>query len=442
MEKILLRKSSVIISSAIAVIFVCVAIIIAILMWPQKGTGALLDGNGTLTMADFIYGDEPSLPVTISQTNGNLAAITYKKQTQDDFMYTYAVPNDAGDYTVRAVFLGNDEYKTFTLTKNFTIIKKTIIVAQPIYSEVLSIDDSLPDITTSTQGGTIALDAGQTLRIGTFDYSWTFTPTDTSNYIYSPATGNISLTVALPKGSGTLSMPSWIYSDTTVYNPTATSSTNDNPVFSYKLWNEPDSEYTETLPVNAGQYIARAVFPANDDYRELVLTTSFAIEKKAVYIYGPLSVDLGILRHGDPMPVLPMVDGGYYEWEAGQTLIAGGQNLHWIFIPTDDRNYVYSHTSGFVFVIINMAVDSPIIIENNSEEIKNITYAFVAPAAGKYTITVYDKTGNVTVTGGIQGFPNMPINPSFSWNFSEGGDCQIYITINPGSSATFVITKD
>ena len=76
-------------------------------------------------------------------------------------------------------------------------------VAQPTFGGSLTFGDSLPSISTTTEGGTIALVAGQTLLAGTHTYNWVFVPDDTANIAWSSLTGTIELTavrqeVAMP----------------------------------------------------------------------------------------------------------------------------------------------------------------------------------------------------------------------------------------------------
>ncbi len=71
----------------------------------------------------------------------------------------------------------------------------TVAVEQPTYDGApLYYGDPLPTITTTTVGGTVALDPGQELSVGTNDYTWTFTGTD-SNTDFTNTTGTISLVV-------------------------------------------------------------------------------------------------------------------------------------------------------------------------------------------------------------------------------------------------------
>ena len=58
----------------------------------------------------------------------------------------------------------------------------------------LFVGDALPAITTTTTGGTITIDDGQTLIAGTNYYDWTFVPNNTTDYYWVGTTGTISLT--------------------------------------------------------------------------------------------------------------------------------------------------------------------------------------------------------------------------------------------------------
>lgn len=79
---------------------------------------------------------------------------------------------------------------------NAVISKAPKSVTQPVYAGgALTYGDGLPTIATVTAGGSIALNAGQTLSAGTRNYNWTFIPDDTNNYQWSNTTGTISLTV-------------------------------------------------------------------------------------------------------------------------------------------------------------------------------------------------------------------------------------------------------
>ena len=95
----------------------------------------------------------------------------------------------------------NYQLSSSTCTATGTITKADPVVTAVSVSTPATIYESASlDSITLTHGaddtaGTVALDAGQTLTVGTKGYAWTFTPDDTNNY--NTATGTISLTVAV-----------------------------------------------------------------------------------------------------------------------------------------------------------------------------------------------------------------------------------------------------
>ena len=108
-------------------------------------------------------------------------------------------------YTATATGLTGAAAGNYTLTgcqnttQEFTIGKAAPTVTDVAVSSLETIYDTtdISSITLSHAStdtpGTVALDAGQTLTVGTRDYTWTFTPNDTINY--TTATDSIALTV-------------------------------------------------------------------------------------------------------------------------------------------------------------------------------------------------------------------------------------------------------
>lgn len=108
-------------------------------------------------------------------------------------------------YTATATGLTGAAAGNYTLTgcqnttQEFTIGKAAPTVTDVAVSSLETIYDTT-DISSITLShartdtpGTVKLDDGQTLSVGTRDYTWTFTPTDTTNY--TTATDSIALTV-------------------------------------------------------------------------------------------------------------------------------------------------------------------------------------------------------------------------------------------------------
>ena len=106
--------------------------------------------------------------------------------------------------TVTVTLADTDRANNYTLASGLVNTTGDITKAEPVVTDVsvstpATIYESaaLGNITlthgASDTAGTVTLDAGQTLTVGTKEYNWTFTPNDTANY--DTATGKISLTV-------------------------------------------------------------------------------------------------------------------------------------------------------------------------------------------------------------------------------------------------------
>lgn len=68
-------------------------------------------------------------------------------------------------------------------------------------------------------------------------------------------------------------------------NPVLTTNSNakNDAVYEYKLVDESEDEYTETVPEAAGKYILRVTIPASIGYEEQTCTTTFTISKYPTY---------------------------------------------------------------------------------------------------------------------------------------------------------------
>ncbi|WP_273477067.1 FimV family protein, partial [Faecalicoccus acidiformans] len=90
-----------------------------------------LSFTGTVTLADWTYGDEAAEEVS-STTGGDYSDPTYyyKKADEGEDAYTQTKPTDAGEYVVKAVWAGTDNCEEIQDTDNFTIKKRVIKVSK------------------------------------------------------------------------------------------------------------------------------------------------------------------------------------------------------------------------------------------------------------------------------------------------------------------------
>ena len=158
----------------------------------------LLTGTGTVTMADWVYGQTASAPVPTSATNGT-GGVTYeyKERYADDSTYTTTRPTDAGLYTVRATFAATATYQAATATyqaatatADFEIRKATPTLTLTASAETLW---GRGEVTLTLEGvpegvsATVTCDNGITVTAGS-DGSWTATlPDETQTYTFTAA---------------------------------------------------------------------------------------------------------------------------------------------------------------------------------------------------------------------------------------------------------------
>ena len=89
---------------------------------------------------------------------------------------------------------------------------------------------------------------------------------------------NVDITKA--DGTASVSLSDWTYGET-AKAPVPTSVTNgtDNVTYLYKVKDADDTTYSDTLPINAGDYTVKATFAATDNYNEVTATADFTIAK-------------------------------------------------------------------------------------------------------------------------------------------------------------------
>ena len=87
-------------------------------------------GSGSVTMADYTYGDEAPAPVPTSATNGTgTDQVSYAYEGRDGTTYAESAtaPTNAGSYTVTATFAETENATACTATANFTVHPKGLV---------------------------------------------------------------------------------------------------------------------------------------------------------------------------------------------------------------------------------------------------------------------------------------------------------------------------
>lgn len=144
--------------------------------------------------------------LTVSSTTGTVVySVNNSAVATVDSSSGALTVHKAGSVIVTAT-VGEDDEHTAVSTSYTLIIAKAVpdvgVVSKTAPTTVYT-NTALSAISLSKSGkasGTLALVAGQKLTVGTNDYAWTFTPTDSVNY--ESVSGKISLTVVQKQESG------------------------------------------------------------------------------------------------------------------------------------------------------------------------------------------------------------------------------------------------
>ncbi len=248
----------------------------------------------SVSIEDWSYGQSPKEPVITGNTGHGTETVQYKEKGQEDTSYSEDVPENAGDYTIRAI-IGETDYYNEAVTDpvNFTIgrasFAPTVAFVDFNYGET----PADPVITGNTGGGAVSYAyrlqsateeeyvsglPGSTTPAG--EYILKATIEETVNYPSAEAT--TEFTIAKATLGAHVSISNWTYGETA-----NTPSVDKNPEsatvkYEYKLKTAAASAYSETVPTDAGEYVVRATIPESTNYNEDVSTADFSIAKASI----------------------------------------------------------------------------------------------------------------------------------------------------------------
>jgi uncharacterized repeat protein (TIGR02543 family) len=205
----------------------------------------------TAAYANADAGENKTIQVTVSTgviTNAN-----------------YKLPSSSPEYTGTITQAVIDTASLSTTTYNYNKNKIT-----PTINEVKSGTLTLSDTEYTLTGDISKTDAG----------SYKITVTGTGNFT---GTKDLPWSISPINGSITVSLNGWVYGST-AGTPSAqiTDGNYTNPVYEYKLASETDSAYSQTVPVDAGNYVIRLSYAATTDYHAASATGTFTIAPKAL----------------------------------------------------------------------------------------------------------------------------------------------------------------
>ena len=264
------------------------------------------------------------------------------------------VPTLAGDYAVRAIVKGSDNYNgAISDGLNFKVVVAEVVLP--------SVDETFT-YTGSAQKPTFAESIYYTI-VGNVEhtaagtYTVTVVPTGTYSFVWAGETEATEKTISytIQKASVTLSgltMESWEYGQTaSIPTVTVTKSFSDAVTPRYEYFKEDGTALGATCPTAAGNYVVKAIVDGTDNYDGATVEKAFTITKaKATFVGNPTFT--GGKNGKYYMNQIGYSYSGMSATHAGQTIagsfafnapvfVAGTDTsyIELVFTPTDTANY-------------------------------------------------------------------------------------------------------
>ena len=151
-------------------------------------------GSGSVTMADYTYGDKAPAPVPTSATNDvDKVSYTYTGRDGTTYAKSETAPTNAGSYTVTASFKESNNATACTATANFTVHPKGLVADKFTLNQIEFTYNG------EAQKPTVSVADGSNLAEGT-DYTVTYPEASTNAGSYTvkvTGQGNYTGTVEL-----------------------------------------------------------------------------------------------------------------------------------------------------------------------------------------------------------------------------------------------------
>lgn len=156
---------------------------------------AKADLNASVSMADWTYGGTASNPSVSGNVGGGSVTYQYKALGDATVMYTTTKPSNAGTYDIRAIIAETTNYQRTLVYNTFTIAKAYPTITEPTAANKTYNEDAqnIYNAGSNTTAGSFSYTNGSKTEPGTYTVSWTFTPTDTTNY--DSRSGSFSSTI-------------------------------------------------------------------------------------------------------------------------------------------------------------------------------------------------------------------------------------------------------
>ena len=262
----------------------------------------------------------------------------------------------------------------------------------------------------------------------------------------------VNVTITKADGTASVSMDGWAYGET-AKEPVPTSDTNgiNNVTYQYKVKGADETTYSDTPPINAGDYTVKATFAATYNYNEVTATADFTITKATYNMTDVKFEDASYTYDGSEKTLTisgTLPAGVIVAYENNKLTNAGSVTAKAKFTIADSNNYCAIKDMTATLTITKAKPTVSISAKPDSLR-----------GGGKVTLTVtgVPEKGNVTVTcdngitvDGENGtysavLPNRTVDYTFTLNYTgvENGNysdatdtCTVSVTRRHTSSVT------
>ena len=240
------------------------------------------EATATVTVADIYVGGTVK-PVVTTVSNGKVT-FEYKLSSAPDTAYTTTVPTAAGEYTVRATIAATAEYLGTTCEDTFRILKKEV-TAKVTVADIYVGEIPNPVVSTVSKGKVtfeykLSSDPdtaySKTVPTAAGEYTVRATVAETDEYLSTTCEATFRISKSAVSASVKVAD---IYVGETP-NPVVSTVSKGKVTFEYKPYGAADSEYSDTVPSEAGDYTVRATIAETDAYLSTTCEDSFSILKR------------------------------------------------------------------------------------------------------------------------------------------------------------------
>ena len=239
----------------------------------------------SVSLEDWIYGQNPNIPVTLGIMENAAITYTYKSAAAADSEYSTDIPQNAGEYTIKATSAATSNYNEGYSTNTFTILKANITPTVSLTGWTYNDDANTPTVSGNSGNGTVSYsytiknadDYKTTVPENAGNYTLKCVISETSNY--NGATCCCDFSIAKASLDLTIALDDWVYNTTPSIPQTTGNNGNGEESIEYKTLDAEDDEYSEEIPVNAGNYMVRYSVAETNNYNSGLITNTFKIEK-------------------------------------------------------------------------------------------------------------------------------------------------------------------